>query len=117
MAGYLFLYRECSNNVDLSPQEMQAHMQKWMDWIGQGINDGWMTNPGDALKGGRTLHADKSTTDGPFAESKEIVGGYSIIEASDLDAATKLAQGCPIFDDGGCVEIRELAMVMADNPA
>jgi len=76
-----------------------------------------MTNPGDALKGGRTVLADKSTTDGPFAESKEMVGGYSIIEAADLDAATKLAQGCPIFEDGGCVEIRELAMVMAEHPA
>ncbi len=49
-------------------------------------------------------------SDGPFAESKEIVGGYSIVEADDLSAASGLAKTCPAADSpGGTIEIRELA--------
>ena len=50
----------------------------------------------------------KSVTDGPFAEGKEIVGGYLIVEAGSLDAATELSKGCPIFgeDDNGTLEVR-----------
>lgn len=40
MAGYLFLYRNDEREMDLSPEEMQAHMQKWIDWIGQATSDG-----------------------------------------------------------------------------
>jgi hypothetical protein len=48
-------------------------------------------------------------TDGPFVESKEIVGGYSIIQAESLDAAAELAHGCPVLQNGGFVEVRPLA--------
>ena len=46
-------------------------------------------------------------TDGPFAEAKDVVGGYTLIEARDLDQAAELSKGCPIFEvDGGAVEVR-----------
>jgi hypothetical protein len=48
----------------------------------------------------------KTVTDGPFAETKEIVGGYTVIEARDLEEAVELSKGCPIFDGKGAVEIR-----------
>lgn len=48
----------------------------------------------------------KTVTDGPFAETKEIVGGYTVIEARDLEEAVELSKGCPIFDGEGAVEIR-----------
>ena len=47
--------------------------------------------------------------DGPFVESKEVVGGYSIAQANTIDAAAELAKGCPIFLTGGNVEVRPLA--------
>ena len=118
MAGYLFLYRN-SNESDqsaMSAEEMQESMERWMKWIGEATQAGWMTVPGDALRGGRTVHNDRTTTDGPFAESKEIIGGYSIVEARDIDHATELAQGCPVFNEGGCLEIRELANVEIETP-
>jgi hypothetical protein len=49
---------------------------------------------------------DKTVTDGPFAEAKDIVGGYTLIEASDLDQAVELSKGCPIFEVEGAVEVR-----------
>jgi hypothetical protein len=45
-------------------------------------------------------------TDGPFAESKDIVLGFIVIEAEDLTEATDLASGCPMLDGDGTVEIR-----------
>src|SRR5215470_11604878 len=45
----------------------------------------------------------KSVTDGPFAEAKDAVDGYTLIEARDLDQAVELSMGCPIFElDGEC---------------
>lgn len=81
-----------------------------MTWIGQGVQAGWMVEPGDGLKpGGRVVGKDGAITDGPFVESKELVGGFSIVEANDFDAAAKLTDGCPIFAAGGSVEVREMA--------
>ena len=53
--------------------------------------------------------ADKVLTDGPYAEGKEIVGGYLLVKENDLDAATAMAEGCPIFESDGTVEVREIA--------
>ena len=48
-------------------------------------------------------------TDGPYAERPgDIVGGYTLIEAKDLDQAAQLSLGCPIFEVGGIVEVRPI---------
>jgi len=52
------------------------------------------------------------TTDGPFADTKEVFGGYYLVEAEDLDAALELAGRIPAARFGGAVEIRPIAMVM-----
>jgi len=48
-------------------------------------------------------------TDGPFAEAKDIVGGYLVVTAKDLAEAYEIAKGCPAPDEGGSVEVRGLA--------
>jgi hypothetical protein len=88
---------------------MQQVMQTWMDWIQGGTQAGWLTDGGDALKPeGRVVHPDQSVTDGPFAESKELVGGFSMVECASYDEAVELAKGCPMIASGGSVEVREL---------
>ncbi len=115
MAEFLFIYRGGSDLGETSPEQMQQLMQKWMEWIGGGMQAGWMIDGGDALKdGGRVLKVDDTVTDGPYPESKELVGGYSIIKAKDYDEALEYAQSCPHHDCGdptqqGSIEIRELA--------
>ena len=47
-------------------------------------------------------------TDGPFAEAKDLVGGYTLVQANDLAQAAELTSGCPIFDVGGSVEVRPI---------
>jgi hypothetical protein len=110
MASFLFVYRGGSEAYSkMTPEEMQQQMQKWQTWISEGLQKGWMVNPGDALKReGRVVNARKVVTDGPFVESKEIVGGFSIVQADSLDAAAQLAKGCPVLLTGGTVEVRPL---------
>jgi hypothetical protein len=45
-------------------------------------------------------------TDGPFAEAKDVVAGYIVVEASNLEEAVALSEGCPILEVGGSVEVR-----------
>ena len=110
MAKFLFVYRSRKDSRDtMTPEEMQQILQKWHAWIGEGLRKGWMLEAGDALKReGRVVNAQKVITDGPFVEAKEIVGGFSIVQADTLDVAAEFAKGCPIFLRGGSVEVRPL---------
>jgi hypothetical protein len=110
MAKFLFIYRNTRESYgNLSPEEMQQMMQKWQTWLTEGLKKGWMLDAGDGLhQEGRVVNAKKVVSDGPFIEAKEIVGGFSIIQADSLDRAAELAKGCPIFLRGGSVEVRPL---------
>ena len=111
MPKFMFVYRNemKAEQAEMSPEQMQQVLQAWMTWIEGGMKDGWMVDGGDGLLPvGKMVAADGTITDGPFAESKELVGGFSIGEAQDVDAATKLTKGCPIFAAGGNVEVRQM---------
>ena len=109
MPKFMFLYRSASDCApNRSPEEMQRAMQEWGEWIEGGFAAGWLLDAGDGLKpGGKVLHPDGTVTDGPFAESKELVGGYCMIEAADLEAAVEIGKSMP--ETGGAIELRELA--------
>ncbi len=92
-----------------SPEEMQATMKQWMDWIGGIAAQNKLVSPGSALKsGGKVVRPNNMVTDGPYTEIKELIGGYTIVKAANIDDATKLADGCPILFEGGNVEVREI---------
>lgn len=105
MAEYLYLYR---NGEPMSPETMQRQMQKWVAWLKQLTEKGHLKEAGQPLeRAGKIVRGkDRTVTDGPFAEAKDIIGGFSIVEARDLDHAVSLSAGCPIFDVGGAVEVR-----------
>ena len=102
MAKFMFVYRGGSDEFEkLSPDEMQQMMQKWNQWIGEGFQKGWLVDAGDALQPeGRVVNARKVVTDGPFVESKEILGGYSIVEAPTIAAVAEAGEGLPGLDHG-----------------
>src|SRR5262249_4299344 len=110
VAKFLFVYRNSSESYgSMSPEEMQQMLQKWNAWITEGLRQGWMLDAGDGLKKeGRVVNAKKVVSDGPFIEVKEVVGGFSIVQADTLDAAAELAKGCPIFLRGGSGGVRPL---------
>ncbi len=74
-----------------------------------GVSPGLQLQPPETattvrVQDGRTL-----TTDGPFVELKEAIGGYLLFEADDLDAAIELAARIPAASMGGAVEVRPIA--------
>lgn len=108
MANYLFLFRG-GKMREMSPQQIQESMGIWAAWMGELSKKGLFKSGEPLGNEGRVLTSRKqAATDGPFGETKDIVGGYLIVTAPNLDAATELARGCPIFDNGGTVEVREL---------
>jgi hypothetical protein len=108
MSEYLYLYR--SQAPSGSPQEMQKQMEKWTAWFRDLDAQGRLKAIGHPLERTGKLVSGKSKTvnDGPFAEAKDAIGGYSLIEAEDLAQATELAKGCPALEAGGAVEVRPI---------
>lgn len=107
MNDYVFLYRGGERPTG-TPEQMQNEMQRWMTWL-KGLTDaGHVKDPGHPLeRAGKLVKGRQRTiTDGPFAEAKDVIGGYSLVRARDLAQATELAHGCPIFEHGGEVEVR-----------
>ena len=95
----------------LSESEQQAISQEYFAISDEpGVSGGAQLQPPDTattvrVQDGRTL-----TTDGPFAETKEALGGYYLFEADDLDAAIELAARIPAARMGGAVEVRPLVV-------
>jgi hypothetical protein len=111
MKDFVLLFRGGLDFSTATQEQMQQAMMKWRAWMEQLSKEGKyggghrLTKSGSVLKG-----KEKQIIDGPFAESKEIVGGFIAIKANDLQDAIATAKGCPIFDYDGIAEIREVAI-------
>ncbi len=92
---------------DLSPRELQAHVAKWYTWSDELTRQGRHTagtpldNPGVTVRG-----HERMVTDGPYAESKDLVTGSMIIDAVSLEDALEVARTCPTYEFDGSVEVR-----------
>jgi hypothetical protein len=108
MEKFMYLFRGGLDETQ-SPEAMQAQMQKWVAWM-QTLGQKQIMLGGEPLQSsGKKISGQKKVvTDGPFAEAKEMVGGYLIVNAKDLDHAVEISKDCPIFDMGGSVEIRPI---------
>ena len=87
---------------------MQQHFEKWVAWFKELGAKGCLKDPGRPLEhtGKVVSGTRKVVTDGPYAEAKDVVGGYIVVETEDLAHAAELSKGCPILDVGGSVEVR-----------
>jgi hypothetical protein len=111
MKDYLFLFRGGLDFTKASPEQLQQALMNWKNWTEElskkGIYSGGerlARNDAAVVKGNA-----KQIIDGPYNESKEIVGGYISIKADNLLQAIEISKGCPIFNFDGNVEIREVA--------
>ena len=96
-------------DLGLSPEELQSRMGKWFSW-GDKMEKAGILRGGNALTPNirRVSGENRIVTDLTSAEVKEIVGGYYIVEAKDVDQVQEIAQDFPDYDLGGTVEIREI---------
>ena len=106
MSEFAYLYR--GGEAGRSPERAQQMMQKWMAWFKDLAEKGHIKDRGQPLeRSGKLVKGkQKTVTDGPFAEAKDVVGGFTLIEACDLEHAVELSKGCPIFEVEGAVEVR-----------
>ena len=107
MKYMLLIYADNSGWDDLSENEQTAILGEYMavteDPAVQDANQLARATTATTVQvqDGRTL-----TTDGPFIETKEELGGYYLVEAADLDAALEIAARIPAARTGGAVEVR-----------
>jgi hypothetical protein len=107
MAQFVFLYRR-TELLTPSPAQKQQRVHKWEAWFKELIDSGHIKDRGLPLeRSGKVVGGKlkKSITDGPYAE-KDLVMGFTLVEASDLAKATELSTGCPVLEEGGFVEVR-----------
>jgi hypothetical protein len=92
---------------------MQQMMHKWMAWMKELGEKGHLKDQGHPLeRAGKLVKGrHKTVTDGPFAEAKDVIGGYTLIEARDLEQAVELSKDCPIFEAEGGVEVRPVMKI------
>ncbi len=112
MKSYTLLFRGGMDYTTASPEEMQGNMMKWKTWMDGIAADGRMLPGGQRLSPGpgAVLKGKDLITDGPFAEGKEVISGFIAIKAADLQEATMIAKGCPIYEqEGSSTEVREIA--------
>jgi len=111
MKDYLLVFRGGLDFTTAPPEQVQEVIMKWRNWVDEltkkGIYNGGerLTRKEAAVMKGKS----KLITDGPYTESKEIIGGYVSIKAENLQQAIEISKGCPIFLFDGIVEIREVA--------
>ncbi len=106
MPQYMLLIRG-DDEVDRSPAEMQAVVSEYIAWAGK-LRAAEQMLGGDELAANGWVIRSSGVTDGPYAESKEGVGGYFLIEAADDAAAVEITRACPGLVRGGLVELRPI---------
>jgi hypothetical protein len=92
-----------------SADELQKIVEEYLAWAEKLRKEGKLRGGEELKDGGRTVSMmNGRAVDGPFAETKEVVGGYFLIEEETLEAASEMAKGCPHVKYGGTIEVREV---------
>jgi hypothetical protein len=110
---YMLLFLGSDWSKGLSPEEMQKIAGQWMAWFERLTAQGKVTAGAPLEKEGKTVSGKNGrvVSDGPFAESKEAVGGYFLLQVSSFDEAVTIAQQCPGLAYGVKVEVRQVAEI------
>jgi hypothetical protein len=111
VAEYMLLFRGNNWDKKLSPEELQHSMSQWTTWYDELVRQGKIKSAHPLMPEGRVISQKKGQpiADGPFAESKEAIGGYFFLQLSNLDEAVRIAKKCPLLEYGVTVEVRPVA--------
>src|SRR5436190_8999255 len=116
MKEFLMIFRNEVSGGGSRPSEeqMQLIMSDWQNWIKGIAADGKYSGTNRLYPEGKTLKPGNIVTDGPYAEVKEMIGGYLIVKADSLQEAVKMAESCPNIKYGGNVEVRTVMPIDND---
>lgn len=108
---YLLLFRGSDWVQTLSPADLQKYLSASMAWFDRLSTEGKVKG-GQPLTDERRIVSGKNgrvVSDGPFAESKEVIGGYLLLQMESYDEAVAIAQTCPALEYGSSIEVRPIA--------
>lgn len=112
-SSYLLIFRESSpeSYEAMTPEELRQSLDAWNGWCDSLAARGKLQAGHPLAPGGRVVSQGTRprVLDGPFAEAKELIGGYFLVAAADMDEATALAEECPLLQYGMTVEVRPVA--------
>lgn len=113
MPNYMMLlHEEPMDYSQFSPEQIEAVIGEYIAWRQRTADEGKLVG-GEKLKddGGRHItgtNGEMRVTDGPYAEAKEVIGGYFTIAAKDYEEAADISKSCPHLKYGGRIELREV---------
>ncbi len=109
----LLLYADNKPWMTLSQEEQLKWFNKYMAWAKKASDGGYLVggqklvdDDGKVIRGPKLL-----ATDGPFVETKEVLGGYYIIEAASYEEAVQRCEGHPQLEFGGVIELRQIEIM------
>jgi hypothetical protein len=112
---FLFLYDDPTGYVKLSPEEMQKALEKYIAWGQKATNGGYLRGSHRLSEDlGKVIRGSK-VTDGPYSETKEILGGYYLITADSYDQAVQRSLDHPHLEHGGTIEVRQVHPMHGDQ--
>jgi hypothetical protein len=105
---YMLIFRNTDWHKGLSPEQMQEVAGQWMAWFKGLMEDGRALAGNPLQPSGKVISGKNGrvVADGPFAESKEAIGGYFLLKLGSMDEAVAIAQQCPGLPYGAKVEVR-----------
>jgi len=113
LPAFMFVFRETTPEryAAMSADERRQALRNWNAWCDELATGGKLLHGSPLFPEGRVIGGSRrgSVIDGPFAEAKELIGGYVIVTAADIDEATALAERCPNIAYGMSIEIRPVA--------
>jgi len=107
----LFIRGGSELSVNLSPEQIQESIQRYSAWAQKLRAEGKLVSA-EKLKDNTGILINRKNgqvvVDGPFAETKETIGGYFILNAADMGEAIETTKECPAISEGGMLELREI---------
>jgi hypothetical protein len=111
--SYLLVFRESTPEryEAMTMEERRDAMLRWNAWCDDLAARGKLQSGNTLAPEARVVSASRGTRaiDGPFAEAKELIGGYLLLSAGSLEEATAIAEQCPNLPYGMVVEVRAVA--------
>ena len=105
MSEFALVYRQ--GDEKMSPEEMQTHLKNCMDWFDGLLASGVIKDKGVPLgAAGSVVGRQGAVHDGPFAEAKDVISGFTLVQVKNLSEAIEIAKTCPVAHVGGSVEVR-----------
>jgi hypothetical protein len=112
----MLIYPKPGSHEELGEEDAKALSDEYFALRDDpGCVGGGHLQPGDTATTVRHGGAENLITDGPYADAKEVLAGYYVLEASDLDAALEFAQRIPAVRLGGAVEVRPLVEIAVET--